>query len=354
MVNNSSLIVSSPNMCFFEDTMIQYPSYVFGVGVLITVLNIIFAPVAVLGNSVIIIALLKTRDLQIPSNFLIGNLAVADLITGLLCQPLHVVFKIAEFYKLYDTLCVGLISASVCGWAASSVSCCTLCFIAIERYLALHFHLRYFQILSIKKLIIPVVTCWIFFTALSISRFFTKNVFFFTVISMTALVIIFTIIFLAYGRIYQIVRRHRRQIKSHGQQSFSDQTPTELVDRVPGRTPTELVDRVPGRTPIQRVDRFQLARYRKSTNTMFIILGFFLLAYVPLFFAQITLQMVGYVYITKILHDFSVTLVFTNASVNPIIYCLRMEHLRRACVRLVPFPRKWSTRSRKIHVKEKL
>lgn len=309
--------------CYFLNFSLDNPPAAFGIGIFTILIDIITAPMAVIGNLLIIIAIIKTPTLQTPSNFLISSLAISDLTTGLLCQPTFVVYKIAEFKMDVHTTCIARTVADTISYVASAMSFVTLSMIAIERYLALHFHLRYHQLVSITKTAIPVVSMWVVFTTLSVSRFFTAGQDLFTIsISIIFFIIVF-VTFWAYAKIFQIVRRHRCQIQS--QQRLSNRIADPEREGNQGES----------------LNRFQMARYRRSTYTMFLVLGLFVVTYGPLHIVQMALKtnIVVYNSAVKIAMLVIVTIIFVTATINPLLYCLRIQPLRRACFKLLPFVR---------------
>lgn len=304
---------SSFPTCYFIPVNWENPTYVYVMGIVTSTLNALFVLPAFFGNVIVIAAICRTPSLHSPSNFLIGSLAATDLLTGILCQPLHVVYKVAEFSGDFDTFCKGRVAMEVIGWIVSAISCVTLCMISIERYLALHFHLRYHDIISISKLTLPISISWVTFTLLSVSRFFNTSSSIFTMVNMCILVLSLVLTFWAYAKIYSIVRRHRRQI--------------QILERASHLAGNQT----------QAMNSLDFAKYQKSTKTMFVVLGLFLLCYIPFLCVQIASKMVGYTSPIKVAIQFSGTVAFMNASFNPIVYCLRIQHLRCACRKLIPF-----------------
>ncbi|XP_031568052.1 trace amine-associated receptor 4-like [Actinia tenebrosa] len=313
LTNSSSIrAISYFLTCYFIPVNWENPTYVYVMGIVTSTLNALFVVPAFFGNVMVIAAIYRTPSLHSPSNFLICSLAATDFLTGVLCQPLHVVYKVAELSGDFDTFCKGRVAMEVIGWIVSAVSCVTLCMISIERYLALHFHLRYHDIISIPKLILPISISWVIFTLLSVSRFFNTNSSVFTMVNMSILVLSLLLTFWAYAKIYSIVRRHRRQIQSLQRASHLSGNQTEM-------------------------NSLDFAKYQKSTTTMFLVLGLFLLCYIPFLCVQIASKMVGYTSSIKVAIQFSGTVAFMNASFNPVVYCLRIQHLRCACRKLIPF-----------------
>jgi hypothetical protein len=281
-------------------------------GIITSTLNAVFVLPAVFGNVMVIVAIWRTPSLHNPSNFLICSLAASDLLTGILCQPLHVVYKVAEFGGDFNTFCKGRVTMEVIGWIAAAVSCVTLCMISLERYLALHFHLRYYEIISIPKLLLPLSIFWISFTFLSISRFFINNSVF-AMVNMSVLVLSLVLTLWAYAKIYKIVKRHRCQIQS-----------------------LEMASHLAANQNQGGMSSLDFARYQKSTNTMFFVLGLFLICYIPFLSTQIAFKIVGYTSLIKVAIQFTGTVAFMNASFNPVVYCLRIQQLRCACRKLFP------------------
>jgi len=214
MTNYSLLEEPFSNKCSFLDVLFDHQDKTLALTIVTTILNCVTFPFSLVGNLAIIIAISKTPSLQNPSNFLISSLALADFLTSLFCQPLRVICNIFEFTNNFSWYCFCFVALAATAWASSAVSCFTLGMIAVERYLALHYHLRYHQLVSIKKVAIPVIITWAFCITVVASRYLTRGSFSFEQLFMVLLCINFFVIFIAYAKIYQIVKRHRCQIKT--------------------------------------------------------------------------------------------------------------------------------------------
>lgn len=347
--------------------------------------------------------------------------------------------KIFELTSNFSSYCVCFVAGGSIAWVASAVSCFILGMIAVERFLALHYHLRYHQLVTIKKVAIPVTLAWVLSIAFTISRYLTYGAFNFDLIYMVLLIINFFMIFTAYGKIYQIVKRHRCQIKTQqrslqsttchstketemtnprkstqrkvtiGQSSIQElnsvaqdqltlatrrmatnqtkesvsgldrchqEREIPIVNHPKSNQQSELMS-IEDRQSINQnfgeqchsadhyasnvtatqqppvnhqnptvepslakqqasASRIQLARYRKSTITMFLVLGLFILAYFPVLCIQTIKGTIGFKhYSLKVALELSTTFVFMNAAINPVVYCMRMVSLRRACMKLL-------------------
>ena len=97
------------------------------------ILNIVIVVVGIIGNSLVIAVVKKTRSMRTTTNFLLVNLAISDIVTLLLNPFLHELMW-PEHHSDYICKCLtgnGLVALPV------SVSMFTLVIIAVERYHAL-------------------------------------------------------------------------------------------------------------------------------------------------------------------------------------------------------------------------
>ena len=127
------------------------------------VLNSFLSSTAILLNIITIQALRKTPSLSKPLKTLLLSLAVSDLGVGFLVQPTYVavlVMKIKQNTdnRTYDTIfdafyiqCFLFAFASFFGVFA----------LTVDRYLAIHLHLRYQELVTHKRVIAVVSSVWV-------------------------------------------------------------------------------------------------------------------------------------------------------------------------------------------------
>ncbi|XP_046841192.1 5-hydroxytryptamine receptor 1A-alpha-like [Xenia sp. Carnegie-2017] len=94
----------------------------------------VFIIVAFLGNSIILIIFVVTKELQTHVNYFLASLALADLMTALFPMPLWLNFKIYNRWPFSMGLLKTWISADLMFCTASV---CNLCAISIDRCLAI-------------------------------------------------------------------------------------------------------------------------------------------------------------------------------------------------------------------------
>ena len=270
--------------------------------IITAVLNSLFSVTAVCGNAFIIIVIWRREVLHVPSNLLLCCLAISDLVVGLISQPAFVIYKVAEIKGYFDVYCAARMFMSCSGRLFSGLSLLTMCAISVDRYLALKLHLRYTAVVTVPRVLAVVIGFWLFFATNVGLRFAIRNNSHSNIIRIVLLLIILFVTAVAYIKVFQIVRRHRRQI--HEQ--------FKLTAHFHGRSVVEV------------------ARHKKSAVTMLYVLGAFLLCYVPFLGTVIAVTVQGYTLSVKIAVEYTSTLVFMSSSLNPAIYCWRIREIRRA------------------------
>ena len=71
---------------------------------LIAIYGLVFL-IAIMGNMLVCIAVLRNEHMRTVTNYYIVNLAVADILVSLVCLPVTVVVDISETWFFGDILC---------------------------------------------------------------------------------------------------------------------------------------------------------------------------------------------------------------------------------------------------------
>ena len=121
---------------------------------------ILIAVPTVLGNILILLTILRNKCLRSNMYILIGNLAVSDLIVGLLLIPTDLIGDMVglNHNKTYCLLKLSLFVVSLGG------SCCSLLLISIDRLIATTHPLTHRLYLKKAKLVVFMVIGWIIVT----------------------------------------------------------------------------------------------------------------------------------------------------------------------------------------------
>ena len=285
---------SSEN-CFFLSVNLERTHNTVVASILTSILNALFSLLTSTGNAIIFRVIWKKQELHSPSFVLLSGLAASDLVVGLVCQPSFVAYHIAEITDNFNAYCVLRIIQSISSYTTIGVSLVTLNGISIDRLLALTLHLRYNEVVTIRKIMLTALVVWVVSTSFVLLRFWISNWFF---VPVAVLLITFLVTALSTWKIFKIVRRHQRQI-SQQQRSVQRRAVNVL-------------------------------KSRKSTITVLYVYGLLLLFFFPLFVTIFVESFTGYTTTMKIVYDYVTTTVFINSFLNPIVYCWRIGEIRRA------------------------
>ena len=159
---------------------------------------------AVLGNVAVLMTIWKTPSLHSPANMLLASLAVSDLGVGFVSQPLFIVF----FFSTTQTVTLANFMSSSLFCTATIV---TLTAIVLDRFLAIHMHLRYQSLVTVFRVSLVVLFNWLCSVFLSGTWLWKPNLFFLSVPPTIWTLIVVN--FVVYLKIFLVVRRHQAQIR---------------------------------------------------------------------------------------------------------------------------------------------
>ena len=129
----------------------------------------------VVGNALVIFLFVNVKEMKTPMNFLLLNLAVADMLVGLFFAPTFYVDDLLPPDGLGNFLC----KTSTCrnfAWIASLVSAfCLLC-VAIERFYAVVHPFDVGKKITERKVKVIVPACWILAIVHTIPSFLIKGI----------------------------------------------------------------------------------------------------------------------------------------------------------------------------------
>ena len=257
------------------------------------VLNVPLMILSVIGNSVVLAAVLKTSSLHSPSLIFLCSLAVSDLLVGLVVQPVYFAYELTKFGFLYQPMTTMAVTA-----AGASLSAMTA--ISVDRFLALHYHMRYPNVMTVHRAVYTIVILWLLNFLLSCLAFWKVAAYYFAIA--ISILIYLLISSVSYIRIYKIVRLHQLQISAQQQAMGSLNNESNMLQSV------------------------------KSAKNTFIYYIAMILCYTPLFIAMIILFFF-YNHWT-VAWNLADTAAFMNSSINPLLYCWRVRELRTAVVKI--------------------
>ena len=272
---------------------------------LLTVINVILAITASLGNALVLAALRKDSSLHPPSKLMFRCLAVTDLCVGLFSQPFYVIQLMSITYEqvnlCYTMVSINEITSSIfCG-----VSLFTLTAISVDRLLALRLGLRYtqvWQVITLRRTRVIMILIWILNISILCLKRFWLPVLFFWVIS----ALIYTSLAIAafsYIKIYVTLRRHRIELRDVAQQGK------------PNRG---------GMSPLH------IKQYKKTVSAGLCVQLVLVACYLPYAIVVAIAIPNSYSLSYNLAVRLTITLVMLNSSLNPILYCWRIRGVRKA------------------------
>ena len=254
---------------------------------------------AILGNMVVIYSIWRTPSLHSPSNILLLGLAVCDFGVGIIVQPFYIIYQsffLADHLqtwlaamKVYNVL-----SNLVCG-----VSFLTTTAVSIDRYIAIHLHLRYRELVTLRGTGLLLVLSWIIAGFVASTIIWKPNLTFFLVASLIVICLCGT--FGIYVKIFSVVRQHQRRIQGQQSQETCNSGNTKL--------------------------------FAISAIGMFYVCFVHFLCYVPYFVFLSLRDMYEKNNFTTLATEYAQTLIFLNSSLNPVVYCWRLGEIRTAVKR---------------------
>ncbi|XP_071828686.1 5-hydroxytryptamine receptor 1F-like isoform X2 [Apostichopus japonicus] len=120
-----------------------------------------------IGNSFVLIAVYREKNLKSMANYVIASLATADLLLAIIVMPLSLYYLIRQKWGLGLFLCVAHLSLDVMLCTASIIH---LCAIAVNRYLAVTFPLLYSRerVNSRSRILGTIIPVWAVAIAVSL------------------------------------------------------------------------------------------------------------------------------------------------------------------------------------------
>ena len=267
------------------------------------VFNSFLSYTTIILNIVTIHAIRKTILLPKPLRTLLLSLAASDVGVGLLVQPLYISTLVSRLkQKRIDCISHKGLFAIITFFCTSSLL--NVVTVSVDRFLAVHLHLRYQERVTHKRVIAAVISIWLLSAIISSSVFWNPLRVSLRVIELVVVTVCLILVVIVYWRIYIVLKRHKNQIQSLQIQEVQQE--------------------------VQNGDLSNFLRLRKSALGTFYVCIVFLICYLPSY-------ILSFLFMARLLSSISyykawphtTTLFFLNSSLNPVIYCWKMGPIRR-------------------------
>ena len=261
-----------------------------------TIVSIIVALTAVVGNTLILIALHKESSLRQPSKILLCSLASSDLCLGFSTLVFATCWLSTVLQQKWQSCQYVYLAYGITAVTLFGVSLFTTTAVSVDRLLALLLGLRYRLIVTVKRVYATVVVIWVFPILGIAVEFYTKDER--RIFASSCIMLSLILAMCCYLKIYLKLRRRQIHVRE-----------TNLS------------------TPVS------LARYRKTVHNALWVQLAFVVFFVP--FCVIAPFAYPAVVKEKSVAFFlalvsASTLLLCNSSLNPFLYCWKIKQVRRA------------------------
>ncbi|XP_030046881.1 alpha-1D adrenergic receptor [Microcaecilia unicolor] len=266
-----------------------------GVGVFLAV----FILCAIVGNILVILSVACNKHLQTVTNYFIINLAIADLLLSTTVLPFSATLEVLGFWAFGRVFC------NI--WAAVDVLCCTasimsLCIISIDRYIGVKYSLKYPTIMTEKKAVVILILLWLASMVISIGPLLgwkeppppdesicsiTEEPGYALFSSLFSFYLPLLVILVMYFRVYIVARKTTKNLEAGVKKERNKSM--EVVLRIHCRSAMEestSAARSKGhnfRSSLS-VRLLKFSREKKAAKTLAIVVGVFILCWLPFFF----------------------------------------------------------------------
>ena len=268
--------------------------------IFLSVLNTVLSVTAFLGNTLILLALGKVTSLHPPSKLLYRNLAATDVCVGVIVEPISITYLIAVITGRWNICRYACLANYISGYILCGVSLSTVTVISFDRLLALLLRFRYRQLVTLKKAYLIVTALWIVPAVCTTMHVWNSQVTTWYSSILTSLCLVLSTA--SFGKIFHALRHQQLQI--HVQNQFHQGQSHEA-------------------------NLFNMARYRKAVSSALWVQLALIICYLPIVILEpLTIQ--GLPPSIVIARLYAGTLVNLNSTLNPILYCWKMNEVRQA------------------------
>ncbi len=295
-MNTDNCLSTCPSFKDFSDV------HTYALGIVILLLM----PLTVITNTVVLIALIKSKSIGLASQFFAVALCINDLLIGAITQPIVAVSLISKALK---SSCAVRWVIQLLSYSQTMLEILIISSMAVERYIVLRHSLSrcLHRWLSLKRYVLAFdITTSILFSAVSVlvARY-TNHFYLFSIVCQVIALMLAVVMTVSYIRAYQHVRRSVLSVIERQQGSIHVSSENLRHDIALGRSIT-------------------------------IIFGIAFVMYLPLLVAEVLWTLNLYdpnlsidVKLAEAFLAWSFTLIYINASVNVFVYSYYNRPVRK-------------------------
>uniref|UniRef100_A0A182IJ54 G-protein coupled receptors family 1 profile domain-containing protein n=1 Tax=Anopheles atroparvus TaxID=41427 RepID=A0A182IJ54_ANOAO len=305
----------------------------------------------VIGNVLVCVAVCLVRKLRRPCNYLLVSLAISDLCVALLVMPMALLYEVLEEWRFGEVFCDIWVAFDVLSCTASILN---LCAISVDRYWAITKPLEYGVKRTPRRMIACIVLVWLAAACISLPPLLIlgneheingqpacsvcQNFFYQIYATLCAFYIPLAVMLFVYYRIFRAARRivmEEKRAQRRLESAINGATQGAALQAKKEKQPPGMTT-VPGGAVAVKVTtgspqnkrlRFQLAKERKASTTLGIIMSAFTVCWLPFFILALVRPFMKDDHRT--LSSFFLWLGYANSLLNPIIYATLNRDFRK-------------------------
>jgi len=266
--------------------------------IFLLLLNTVLCVTAFLGNTLILLALKKVTSLHPPSKLLYRNLAATDLCVGFIVEPLGVISSIATVTGRWNICRYAFVANYVTSYVLCGVTLSTVAVISLDKLLALLMGLRYRHFVTLKKTYLTVTALWLLLVGCTALHFWNHT--FTTLLSSVFISLCLVLSTASFAKIFYVLRHQQIHVQNQIHQGQSSDA-----------------------------NLLNMARYRKAVSSALWVQLTLVICYLPINIVNAFVIEVSYSSVV-IAKEYAWTLVYLNSTLNPILYCWKMNEVRQA------------------------
>lgn len=286
----------------------------------------------IIGNILVCVAVCLVRKLRRPCNYLLVSLAVSDLCVAVLVMPTALLYEVLEEWRFGPLFCDIWVSFDVLSCTASILN---LCAISVDRYWAITKPLEYGVKRTPRRMMLCVALVWLGAAVITLPPLLIlgnehtvedrpacivcQNFGYQIYATLGSFYMPLAVMLFVYYQIFRAARRivmdeKRAQTRLEGALNNGVSQQSEKPINTIG-------------SPHQKKLRFQLAKERKASTTLGIIMSAFTICWLPFFILALVKPITGAEYHT--LSSIFLWLGYANSLLNPIIYATLNRDFRK-------------------------
>ncbi|XP_019867648.1 octopamine receptor beta-2R [Aethina tumida] len=311
--------------------------------------------ISIFGNLLVIVSVMRHRKLRIITNYYVISLALADMLVAMFAMTFNFSVQIFDEWLFSDFMCDVWNSLDV---YFSTASILHLCCISVDRYYAIVKPLKYMQTMTKKVVALMILNTWTSPALLSFVPIFMgwytteENLIYrkehpetceFVVNTTYALIsssisfwIPCTIMIFMYLAIFKEANKQEKEMYNrHGAAMLLHQNNTngDMLSNSGGSSKTLTLHEINQdlhHTPTKERNMIKMKREHKAARTLGIIMGIFILCWLPFFLWYASVTICTTCYCPPIVVSIVFWIGYFNSTLNPLIYAYFNRDFREA------------------------